>query len=151
MSAKNSFMTLYREKTGNEWGDGDFQKRPGKFYPLEIDYGQEDDNVANLSTLAAGSSSKLAPQIQDLIRIIFDVESMKKAMLEFEVSGCNEGRSGGQERKGREEGRGGRRAGEEGEGGGQGRKRREEGRGGQGRKGREEGRGERKEGGRRAG
>ncbi len=34
---------------------------------------------------AAGSTSKLAPQIQDLIRMLFDVESMKKAMLEFEV------------------------------------------------------------------
>ena len=34
----------------------------------------------------AGSSSKLDSRIQDLIRIIFDVESMKKAMLEFEVS-----------------------------------------------------------------
>lgn len=86
MLAKNSFITLYGDKTGNSWGDSDFQKRPGKFYPLEIDYGQEGTEVGQLGT-AAGSTSKLAPQIQDLIRTIFDVESMKKTMLEFEVRG----------------------------------------------------------------
>jgi poly [ADP-ribose] polymerase len=85
MTAKNSFLTLYREKTGNEWGDADFKKCPGKLYPLEIDYGQEETDGGVQLDASAGSSSKLAPQIQDIIRIIFDVESMKKAMLEFEV------------------------------------------------------------------
>lgn len=98
-------MTLYREKTGNEWGVQDFQKRPGKFYPLEIDYGQEDSDVANLGTATAGSTSKLAPEIQDIIRIIFDVESMKKAMLEFEVSGKEGGSGGGRRAGGRAGGR----------------------------------------------
>lgn len=60
-------------------------KRPGKFYPLEIDYGQEESSVAKLGP-GAGVCSKLPTQIQDLVRMIFDVESMKKAMLEFEVS-----------------------------------------------------------------
>lgn len=34
----------------------------------------------------AGTNSKLPNQVQDLIKMIFDVESMKKAMLEFEVN-----------------------------------------------------------------
>ncbi len=38
--------------------------------------------------IAPGSKSSLAPEVQNLIRMIFDVESMKKAMLEFEVSLC---------------------------------------------------------------
>jgi len=38
-----------------------------------------------LLTANAGAKSKLAKPIQDLIRTIFDVESMKKAMVEFEV------------------------------------------------------------------
>lgn len=84
-AAKNSFTTLYGEKTGNSWGDPNFVKRPNKFYPLEIDYGQEGSDTVKLG-VEAGSTSKLAPQIQDLIHLIFDVESMKKAMLEFEVS-----------------------------------------------------------------
>lgn len=36
-------------------------------------------------TATAGTKSKLAKPIQDLIKMIFDVESMKKAMVEFEV------------------------------------------------------------------
>ena len=46
---------------------------------------QEDSEVKKLD-LSAGSNSKLAPEVQSLIKMIFDVESMKKAMLEFEVS-----------------------------------------------------------------
>lgn len=36
-------------------------------------------------TATAGTKSKLAKPIQELIKMIFDVESMKKAMVEFEV------------------------------------------------------------------
>ena len=46
---------------------------------------QEDSEVKKLD-LSAGSNSKLAPEVQSLIKMIFDVESMKKAMLEFEAS-----------------------------------------------------------------
>ncbi len=33
----------------------------------------------------SGANSKLATPVQDLIRMIFDVDSMKKTMAEFEV------------------------------------------------------------------
>lgn len=36
-------------------------------------------------TASAGTKSNLEKPVQDLIRMIFDVESMKKAMVEFEV------------------------------------------------------------------
>ena len=36
-------------------------------------------------TASAGTKSKLAKPVQELIKMIFDVESMKKAMVEFEV------------------------------------------------------------------
>lgn len=36
-------------------------------------------------TASAGNKSKLQKPVQDLIKMIFDVESMKKAMVEFEV------------------------------------------------------------------
>lgn len=36
-------------------------------------------------TATAGTKSKLAKPVQELIKMIFDVESMKKAMVEFEV------------------------------------------------------------------
>ena len=85
-AAKKHFEFLYQDKTGNSWGTSkeSFVKRPSKFYPLEIDYGGDEDTGQQLG-IAPGSKSTLAPEIQDLIRMIFDVESMKKAMLEFEV------------------------------------------------------------------
>ncbi|KAF1470035.1 Poly [ADP-ribose] polymerase 1, partial [Pygoscelis antarcticus] len=82
--AVEHFLNLYEEKTGNSWHSKNFTKYPKKFYPLEIDYGQDEEAVRKL-TVGAGTKSKLAKPIQDLIKMIFDVESMKKAMVEFEI------------------------------------------------------------------
>lgn len=51
-----------------------------------MDYGQDEDEDKKASLAEAGSRSKLAPEIQDLVKMIFDIESMKKALVEFEVS-----------------------------------------------------------------
>ncbi|XP_054835441.1 poly [ADP-ribose] polymerase 1 isoform X3 [Eublepharis macularius] len=78
------FLNLYEDKTGNSWHSKNFTKYPKKFYPLEIDYGQDEEAVKKL-TVSAGTKSKLPKPVQDLIKMIFDVESMKKAMVEFEI------------------------------------------------------------------
>ncbi|XP_048105685.1 poly [ADP-ribose] polymerase 1 [Alosa alosa] len=83
-SAMDNFRNVYEEKTGNSWTSTNFTKYPNKFYPLEIDYGQDEEAVKKL-TASAGTHSKLAKPVQELIRTIFDVESMKKAMVEFEI------------------------------------------------------------------
>ncbi|XP_033846745.1 poly [ADP-ribose] polymerase 1 isoform X1 [Periophthalmus magnuspinnatus] len=83
-SALDNFLVVYKEKTGNDWSCSNFTKYPNKFYPLEIDYGQDEEAVKRL-TATAGVKSKLAKPVQDLIKMIFDVESMKKAMVEFEI------------------------------------------------------------------
>uniref|UniRef100_A0AAX7T9S7 Poly [ADP-ribose] polymerase n=1 Tax=Astatotilapia calliptera TaxID=8154 RepID=A0AAX7T9S7_ASTCA len=83
-SALDNFLGVYKEKTGNDWGSSNFTKYPNKFYPLEIDYGQDEEAVKRL-TATAGTKSKLAKPVQELIKMIFDVESMKKAMVEFEI------------------------------------------------------------------
>uniref|UniRef100_A0A8C5PLH5 Poly [ADP-ribose] polymerase n=1 Tax=Leptobrachium leishanense TaxID=445787 RepID=A0A8C5PLH5_9ANUR len=82
--AIDHFLNLYQEKTGNAWHSTNFTKYPNKFYPLEIDYGQEEEVVKKLS-VSAGTKSKLPHPVQELIKLIFDVESMKKAMVEFEI------------------------------------------------------------------
>lgn len=83
-SVIEKFKELYAEKTGNLWEDRkDFKKIQNKFYPLEIDYGDDEDDVKKIDITS--STSKLHKSVQDLIRLIFDVESMKKAMLEFEI------------------------------------------------------------------
>lgn len=82
-SAKREFEMVYSDKTGNSWWQKDnFVKHAGKFYPLDIDYGQEETVRPVVGT---GTNSKLAPEVQELVKIIFDVDSMKKAMMEFEV------------------------------------------------------------------
>lgn len=56
-------------------------KLPGKMYPVDVDYGDAED--LNLDIIEA--ESKLAKPVQDLMRLIFDVNSMKKLMAEFEL------------------------------------------------------------------
>lgn len=46
---------------------------------------EQDEEAVKRLTATAGDKSKLAKPVQELIKIIFDVESMKKAMVEFEV------------------------------------------------------------------
>ncbi|XP_049632386.1 poly [ADP-ribose] polymerase 1 [Suncus etruscus] len=82
--AVEHFMKLYEEKTGNDWHSKNFTKYPKKFYPLEIDYGQDEEAVKKL-TVNPGTKSKLPKPVQELIKMIFDVESMKKAMVEYEI------------------------------------------------------------------
>ncbi|KAI0222771.1 Poly [ADP-ribose] polymerase 1 [Lamellibrachia satsuma] len=83
-NAIEAFKDLYADKTGNLWKDrAHFQKYPKKFYPLDIDYGA-DAEVKRLDE-NAGSNSNLSKPVQELIRMIFDVDSMKRAMLEFEI------------------------------------------------------------------
>ncbi|XP_031566693.1 poly [ADP-ribose] polymerase 1-like [Actinia tenebrosa] len=83
--AISRFCELYEEKTGNSWHNRkSFVKHPNRFFPLEIDYGQDEEELKKHS-IAAGSQSKLHLRVQELIKMIFDVESMKKAMVEFEI------------------------------------------------------------------
>ena len=51
---------------------------------MDIDYGQDSKELKKLEV--AKSTSKLHKAIQELVSLIFDIESMKKAMVEFEVS-----------------------------------------------------------------
>ena len=52
---------------------------------LFILFVQDDEELK--TTIAAGSKSLLPMPVQELIKMIFDVESMKKTLVEFEVSG----------------------------------------------------------------
>ncbi|XP_043217135.1 poly [ADP-ribose] polymerase 1-like [Amphibalanus amphitrite] len=82
--AVREFKRLYEEKTGNRWeGRKDFQKVPGRFYPMDLDYGEHEEAMKKLS--AEGSKSKLDKAVQELICTIFDVNTMKQAMVEFDI------------------------------------------------------------------
>ncbi|XP_040581358.1 poly [ADP-ribose] polymerase 1 [Lepeophtheirus salmonis] len=84
--AIREFERLYEEKTGNLWRHRNkFEKLPGKFYPLDIDFGSSQSDAESKKLVLSESKSKLALPIKELISLIFDVESMKKALVEFEI------------------------------------------------------------------
>ncbi|KAK9891936.1 hypothetical protein WA026_017419 [Henosepilachna vigintioctopunctata] len=80
--AKSHFCRLYEEKSGNMWEDRhDFVKVPGRFYPIDVDYGE--DEVKNIDVTDA--PSKLESSVANLMKLIFDVKQMKQTMLELEL------------------------------------------------------------------
>jgi hypothetical protein len=87
--AIHQFHFLFLDKTGNEWPDrANFQKLPNKHYPLDIDYGQHGDNDKMQKLLESANlniQSKLPNSVQNLVKMIFNVENMKQALLSFEI------------------------------------------------------------------
>ncbi|KAJ0967276.1 hypothetical protein J5N97_024193 [Dioscorea zingiberensis] len=81
------FKRLFFEKTGNTWESWEakenFEKQPGRFFPLEIDYGIKQ---APKKKNAQKEESLLSPQLLELMKMLFDVETYRAAMLEFEIN-----------------------------------------------------------------
>ena len=50
---------------------------------MDLDFGQDSEELKKLEV--SKSTSKLDEAIKQLITMLFDIESMKKAMVEFEV------------------------------------------------------------------
>ncbi|KAL8262051.1 hypothetical protein R6Q59_026100 [Mikania micrantha] len=84
--AIQEFKRLFLEKTGNSWDAWEqkkLQKQPGRFYPLEIDYGVSKDSVKkNIKD----AKSQLAPPLAELMKMLFNVETYRAAMMEFEIN-----------------------------------------------------------------
>ncbi|XP_008794292.2 LOW QUALITY PROTEIN: poly [ADP-ribose] polymerase 1 [Phoenix dactylifera] len=85
--AVKEFKRLFLEKTGNPWEAWEqkknFEKQPGKFFPLDIDYGVKQ---ASKKEDSANTKSLLAPQLIELMKMLFDVETYRAAMMEFEIN-----------------------------------------------------------------
>ncbi|KAL6214589.1 hypothetical protein ACLB2K_014021 [Fragaria x ananassa] len=81
------FKRLFLEKTGNSWEaweqKQDFRKQPGKFFPLDIDYGVNKEVSKKNQNNAP---SKLPPQLAELMKMLFNVETYRAAMMEFEIN-----------------------------------------------------------------
>ncbi|CAI9107673.1 OLC1v1007086C1 [Oldenlandia corymbosa var. corymbosa] len=86
VDAIEEFKRLFLEKTGNSWeaweSKKDFQKRPGRFYPLDIDYGADTSKRKTFDD----SKSQLVPALQQLMKMLFNVETYRAAMREFEIN-----------------------------------------------------------------
>lgn len=85
--AIREFKRLFLEKTGNPWEAWEqktnFQKQPGKFYPLDIDYGVRQGPKRKVLN---EMKSSLAPQLLELMNMLFNVETYRAAMMEFEIN-----------------------------------------------------------------
>ncbi|XP_072988764.1 poly [ADP-ribose] polymerase 1 isoform X1 [Typha latifolia] len=81
------FKRLFLEKTGNPWEAWEqkhnFEKQPGRFFPLDIDYGVKQVPKKKDPTT---NKSSLAPQLIELMKLLFDIETYRAAMLEFEIN-----------------------------------------------------------------
>ncbi|XP_062190383.1 poly [ADP-ribose] polymerase 1 [Phragmites australis] len=85
--AIHEFKRLFLEKTGNPWEAWEqktyFQKQPGRFYPLDIDYGvKQRPKGKDIGEM----KSSLAPQLLELMKMLFNVEAYRAAMMEFEIN-----------------------------------------------------------------
>ncbi|XP_057509297.1 poly [ADP-ribose] polymerase 1 [Actinidia eriantha] len=82
------FKRLFLDKTGNTWEAWEkkknFQKQPGRFFPLDIDYGVNKEVSKKKNLNDAGSL--LAPPLKELIKMLFNVEAYRSAMMEFEIN-----------------------------------------------------------------
>ncbi|XP_072383200.1 poly [ADP-ribose] polymerase-like [Diabrotica undecimpunctata] len=79
--AKNFFVEQYKKKTGNDWDNRhNFKKQPNMMYPIDVDFA-EDLKKYEISE----TPSVLPTSVQDLLKMIFDINAMQKLMLEFEL------------------------------------------------------------------
>ncbi|XP_067616114.1 poly [ADP-ribose] polymerase isoform X1 [Eurosta solidaginis] len=96
--AKESFINIYRDKTGNNFQNRDnfikkmmqtttsmiliAMKVPGRMFPIEIEY--EDDKLID-DPGKFQIQSKLDPSVQRLMTLLFDIDAMKKTMKLFDL------------------------------------------------------------------
>lgn len=88
--ALKEFSDKFYQKTRNRWNDfisDRFVKYGGAYYPIEMIYEDDDDdhdkqsNIENIEI----QPSKLSPEVQHLMQLIFDTSTMQKAMLNMKL------------------------------------------------------------------
>ncbi|XP_031626910.1 poly [ADP-ribose] polymerase-like [Contarinia nasturtii] len=69
------FKFVYKEKTGNNFGNLRFLKRPGKFYHLDIEFSPNKQTLSNLIP------STLSMPVFQLMQMLFDLNKMESMMV----------------------------------------------------------------------
>eukprot|EP00756_Hemistasia_phaeocysticola_P004254 Hpha_TRINITY_DN12715_c0_g2::TRINITY_DN12715_c0_g2_i1::g.114152::m.114152/K10798/PARP; poly [ADP-ribose] polymerase len=85
-SARSWFEKYFLEKTGNTFDDylgKRFQKKPGKFMVLEVDY--EGGSGLSQQQQLQGYSGSLDDPTQKLMTLLFDIKEMEAALLQMEI------------------------------------------------------------------
>ncbi|KAJ3056683.1 Poly [ADP-ribose] polymerase 2 [Rhizophlyctis rosea] len=91
--AKMLFEKKFQDKTKNHWDSrADFEKVPGKYFLIERDFGGDDEEEEEKEEPAADGKgkepvkipdSKLAKPVQELVKLIFNLDMMTKQMVEI--------------------------------------------------------------------
>lgn len=81
--AVKEFAKSYSEKTYNTWKSGKFQKFDGKYHMIEVDTSQGASEIKLDLKTSPDVPSKLHVRVQELLKILFDVDSMKKTMQDY--------------------------------------------------------------------
>ncbi|MCP9264638.1 Parp protein [Dirofilaria immitis] len=77
--AKITFEKLFNEKTANNWNDvGNFRKVPGRCHLLKL-------TPKQIFVGKSGSSSKLPEPIQQIVKMVFDVDAMSDTLNSLEI------------------------------------------------------------------
>lgn len=85
--ALKNFENIYLDKTGNEWEERkNFMKKPKKFYPVDVNYGNEQDTFSKLlKSSIIEYKGNLNNRVKDLMMLLFDVKQMMKTLIEMEI------------------------------------------------------------------
>ncbi|KAI3982500.1 hypothetical protein MKX01_031239 [Papaver californicum] len=85
--AIREFKRLFMEKTGNHWEAWEkkenFLKQPGKYFPLDLDYGVSEKVLKSKESHL--TNSRLAQPVQNIMKMLFDIETYRSAMIELEI------------------------------------------------------------------
>lgn len=80
--AIQKFCSTFYSKTGNKWGSTPFQNKKGKYIVMDI---EEPELVSGAEHAELVSAEKLAPQVDDLIKMISDKQLMTKTLKKLNV------------------------------------------------------------------
>lgn len=82
--AKGMFQSKFTDKTKNAWGNrAQFVKHAGKYHLIEMDYGVDgEDAPVEEAVKKATPPSELPTEIQNFVKLICDVDMMKRQMVE---------------------------------------------------------------------
>jgi len=92
--AIEEFKKLFYEKTRNTWDafmTDTFEKKPGKFYPVELEAEDEEKEITDeklkraKEILTKGIKCSLDPRVQELVKLLFDTNMFKEQMKEAKI------------------------------------------------------------------
>lgn len=78
-----AFQKQFKTKTGNIWGNKNFVKKANKYFLSDVSYDDELKNIPIVPT--AIPDSKLHEKVQNLIKMLSDVNMMQNALVSLEI------------------------------------------------------------------